>query len=205
MKQNEDVDAFLTLLKAGLWENQVYRPFNSHINIFEIFKLAIEQSVVGLVAAGIEQINDADTGFNVPRDVAIKIAGEMLLLERRNREMNEFIADLVKSLRKERLYPILLKGQGIAQCYERPLWRAAGDVDLLMSEKDYERAKEYYKPYVDEYTKEIKSTKEFVVNVDTWVVELHGTLHCRVTNRLDKFLDKIQDECLLVHGIMAMI
>ena len=96
MKQNEDVDAFLTLLKAGLWENQVYRPFNSHINIFEIFKLAIEQSVVGLVAAGIEQINDADTGFNVPRDVAIKIAGEMLLLERRNREMNEFIADLVK-------------------------------------------------------------------------------------------------------------
>ena len=195
MKQNEDVDAFLTLLKAGLWENQVYRPFNSHINFFEIFKLAFEQSVMGLVAAGIEQINDADTGFNVPRDVAIKIAGEMLLLERRNRDMNDFIADLVKSLRKERLYPILLKGQGIAQCYERPLWRAAGDVDLLMSEKDYERAKEYYKPYVDEYTKEIKSTKEFVVNVDTWVVELHGTLHCRVTNRLDKFLDKIQDEC----------
>ena len=34
---------------------------------------------------------------------------------------------------------LLVKGQGIALCYIRPLWRVAGDIDLFLN-KDY-----YYK------------------------------------------------------------
>ena len=55
--------------------------------------------------------------------------------------MNEYLAQLIEKLRRNEVYTLLVKGQGIAQCYERPLWRACGDIDLLLSTDNYEKAK----------------------------------------------------------------
>lgn len=60
--------------------------------------------------------------------------------------MNKFIAEMVDKMRVVGIYTLLVKGQGIAQCYERPLWRVSGDVDLLLSEENYQKAKEYLVP-----------------------------------------------------------
>ena len=53
--------------------------------------------------------------------------GQTLQIEQRNRAINEFVARLIGELRKADVYTLLVKEQGIAQCYERPLWRACGD------------------------------------------------------------------------------
>lgn len=51
MESNNDQKAFLALLRAGLWEIS--------FTIFSvIFKIAEEQSVKGLVTAGIEHLQD---------------------------------------------------------------------------------------------------------------------------------------------------
>jgi len=52
-------------------------------------------------------------------------------------------------LRAAGVETLLVKGQGIAQCYERPLWRASGDIDLLVDADKYESAKSVVLPWAD--------------------------------------------------------
>lgn len=49
---------FFALLQAGLWEKEVRLNPYGKIDFESLFQLADEQSVVGLIAAGIENVND---------------------------------------------------------------------------------------------------------------------------------------------------
>lgn len=61
-----------------------------------IQKLAEEQSLVGLVAAGIEYF----TAYSLPLTEKLTLLGKSQLTEQRNEEMNRFIAELVAQLNK---------------------------------------------------------------------------------------------------------
>lgn len=106
--------------------------------------------------------------------------------------MNGFVGELIKSLRKNDIYALLVKGQGIAQCYERPLWRSCGDVDLLLSADNYEKAKSFLIPLADRLEEEFVIFKHYGMTIKNWEVELHGTLCPRLTNRIDKAVDEVQ-------------
>ena len=126
---------FFELVRVGLWESQnpvsgFTFQVSSDVDWGEVYRLAEEQSVVGLVAAGIDWFRVNDSRFMVPQEWSLQFVGQTLQLEQRNRAMNEFVARLIEQLGKEDIYALLVKGQGIAQCYERPLWSACGDVDL---------------------------------------------------------------------------
>lgn len=100
----------------------------------------------------------------------------------------------MEQLRTEDIYAILVKGQGIAQCYKKPLWRACGDVDLLLSESNYERAKELLCPLATDVETEYTHFKHQGMTIDGWVVELHGTLHSRLSKRVDRMIDEVQKD-----------
>lgn len=186
---DKNKQAFFALVRAGLWEQDVQLALFGQIDFNEVYWLAEKQSVVGLVAAGIEHVVDA----KVPQDVALTFAGSTLQLEQQNIAMNGFVANLIKQLRKKDIYALLVKGQGIAQCYERPLWRASGDIDLLLSDSNYERAKAALLPLAIEVDTEYKSLKHLGMTLNGgFVVELHGMLHSRLSNRIDKTIDKAQ-------------
>jgi len=53
---------FFELLRAGLWDKEIRLPQYNSIDYSFIFQLAEEQSVVGLVTAGLEHVTDE----NVP-------------------------------------------------------------------------------------------------------------------------------------------
>ena len=165
MKFDNNKQAFFALVQAGLWEHDVRLSQFKEIDIKEIYRLAEEQSVVGLVAAGIEHVVD----MKVPQEDALTFVGTALQLEQRNAAMNEFVANLVEKLRKADIYAILVKGQGVAQCYERPLWRAPGDVDLLLSNDNYEKAKSYLSPLVSFVDDEDKKENTWLL---LWVLGL---------------------------------
>lgn len=84
--------------------------------------------------------------------------GRTVQLEQRNQAMNYFIGVTVEKMRESGIYTLLVKGQGVAQCYERPLWRSCGDVDFFLDDENYERAKAFLKPLAasveDEYVRE---------------------------------------------------
>lgn len=193
--------AFLALLRAGLWESEVKLSPYKELDYNQIYLLAQEQSVVGLVAAGIEHLVDT----KIPQTLALQFAGDTLQLEQRNRAMNAFISDLFIKLKSTRIDALLVKGQGIAQCYERPLWRASGDIDLLLDEDNYIQAKKYLIPLADAVEEENTRTLHQGLNIVPWEVELHGTLRTELWKRIDKGIDSIKDEMFRNHEFQVWI
>ena len=185
--------AFFKLVQAGLWQKQVSLASYEDVNYGEIYRLAQEQSVVGLVAA-VEKVLDV----KVPQSIALTMAGEMLQLERRNRAMNVFVEDLIGKLQNEDVYALLVKGQGVAQCYERPLWRSSGDVDLLLSEDNYKKAIQLLTSQASSIEDESTYKKHIAMTIDGWSVELHGTLRSGLWGSIDREIDETQNA--LFHG-----
>lgn len=180
--------AFLTLVRSGLWEQDVQIKQFEKIDYSEVCRLAEEQSVVGIIAAGLEHV--LDTKLN--RDFALAIVGNTLQLEQRNIAMDEFVAKLIGLLRCHEVYALLLKGQGVAQCYERPLWRTCGDVDLFLSEKNYVNAKKILVPLASKLDEENGYNQHLALTIDSWCVELHGSLRGGLWKKAERVLDKVQ-------------
>lgn len=181
--------AFYALVRAGLWESDtLLSPFGK-IDYSEILRLAEEQSVDGLVAAGFDHITD----IKAPQEVVLQFVGSALQLEQQNLAMNCYINVLNKKLIEEGIFSVLIKGQGVGQCYERPLWRACGDIDLLLDAKGYDNAKRLLFPIAENVEKEFSYFKHVGMTLDGWVVELHGTFQSRLSKRIDNEIDSIQE------------
>lgn len=56
---------------------------------------AYEQSVTGLVTAGLERVRDVV----VPKDWTLQFIGSTLQIEQRNKAMNAFVAQLIAKMR----------------------------------------------------------------------------------------------------------
>lgn len=152
-----------------------------------MYQLAEEQSVIGLVLAGIEH-----SSVKPPQGLLLQWIGQVQILEQQNLAMNKFIAGLIEKLRRADVYTFLLKGQGIAQCYERPLWRCCGDVDLFLNEDNYKRAKELLVPIASKVEREYVREKHLGMTINSFVVELHGSLYSGLSSKIEKGLDEIK-------------
>ncbi len=190
---DNNTQAFLALVRAGLWETDIQLSPYGEVDFKEVYRLAQEQSVVGLVAAGLEHVVD----IKVPKDTALLFAGEALQLEQRNSAMNYFIAELVDKMQSASIKTLLIKGQGVAQCYERPLWRSCGDVDYLLDKDNYDKAKNYLLPLADTVNDENENCRHQAITINPWVVEIHGSLHTELSLRIDKKLDAILNDLFL--------
>lgn len=195
------IRAFFELVKAGLWGNE-----NPDIRIEgttdwqEVYRLATEQSVLGLVLAGFEH-----SGVKPPQMLLLQWIGEVQVIEQRNKEMNIFVADLIEKLRKNEIYALLVKGQGIAQCYEKPLWRSCGDVDLLLSVDNYEKAKGVLIPLASEVETEYQGSLHLGMTIDGWVVELHGSLRVGLPQKINCVLDDIQTDTFYGGNVLSWL
>lgn len=192
MSPGDTQQAFFELLRAGLWDKDARLSVFGAIHLKEICRIAEEQSVVGLVAAGLERVTDVKH----PKEEVLQIVGQTLQLEQRNKAMNAFVSELIGRLKDAGIYALLVKGQGVAQCYARPLWRACGDVDLLLNADDYEKAKKLLVPLATEVETEYTHFKHIRMTIDGWEVELHGTLHSRLSRRVDRRVDAVQEDTL---------
>lgn len=194
MIQNYTQEQFLEIVRAGLFPGKEARVLvhGSAVDWDKIFRFAEEQSVMGLVAAGLEMLPSAE---RPPQEVLLQFIGSALQIEQQNNELNAYLAKLVGLLRQNDVYAILVKGQGIAQCYEKPLWRASGDIDLLLSDTNYEKAKQVLLPIALTVDQEYSAFKHLGMTMqESVVVELHGTMHSRLSRRIDRVIDEAQKD-----------
>lgn len=181
--------AFLELVRGGLWETEVHLLPYGNIDFSEILQLATEQGVVGLVASGMERVTDV----KVPQADVLQFVGQTLKVEQLNKEMNQFIGELVKKMGDADIYAILVKGQGVAQCYKKPMWRPSGDVDFLLSEVNYKKAKALLLPLSSHSKNEERYSQHLGMSIGKWYVEIHGSLRTGLSARVDKEVDAAQD------------
>lgn len=154
MKNNKSIETFFALIRAGLWADKLVHGEelivngSSNVDWEEVYRIAEEQSVIGVVLAGIEKTNMNRTdNLNRPsQGMLLQWIGEMQMLEQQNKEMNYFIGVLIDKMRVDGINAVLVKGQGVAQCYQRPLWRVSGDVDFLLDKENYFKAIDYLMP-----------------------------------------------------------
>ncbi len=190
MKLDNNHKAFFALVKAGLWEQEAQLSSFDNIGFRDVYRIAEEQSVVGLVAAGLEHITDV----KVPQMIALQFAGAAMQLEHRNKAINQFTVGFLKKLKNAGVDSVLIKGQGVAQCYERPFWRASGDIDLLLNKENYEKGKVYLDSIAENRAKEYSFNKEYNTIINGWCVELHGSLRCGLSSALNKGVDAVQKD-----------
>ena len=186
MKDNSQ-EAFFALVRGGLWEKEVQLSQFGKVDFDEIMRLAEDQSVVGLATAGLEHVLDT----KVPQENLLQFIGQSLQIEQQNKDMNKFVAKLVSKMRDAGIYTLLVKGQGVAQTYEKPLWRASGDVDLFLSEDNYQNAKNFLTPLASSVEGEYVGIKHQGMTIDNWVVELHGSLNVGLPGKINRVLDDI--------------
>lgn len=186
---DNNTHAFLALVRAGLWEQDVRLLPHRDIKWPEIYCLATEQSVLGLVLAGLEH-----SDVKPPKGLLLQWIGEVQQIEQRNKEMNCFITELIEKLRKNDIYALLVKGQGVAQCYEKPLWRCSGDVDLLLDSMNYEKAKSLLIPMAEFVNEEDLKKKEVAITIKGVLVELHGNIPFAISKRVDVGIDDVLNE-----------
>lgn len=185
MEKTQEI--FFNLLRAGLWGEKCRLVAYKDINWADIYKMAQAQSVSGLVLAGAEY---ADA--KPPQGLLLQWIGGVQMIEQKNKAMNEFVSSLIERLRDGGAYVLLVKGQGIAQCYRKPEWRACGDVDLFLRDDNYELAKGILKPLASFVEHEGIATKHLGMLLDDWNVEIHGTLYCGLSKKIDIGLDDIK-------------
>jgi len=191
--QSNNQQAFLALVSAGLWTENEYKEYRDSgvsepIEWESVYLLSEEQSLFGVVLSGIERISDE---LRPPQAMLLQWIGEVHMLEQKNKAMNGFIAKLMERLRTAGVNAILVKGQGIAQCYEKPLWRVCGDVDLLLDKENYEKAKTLLAPLATSVEKEYVEELHLGMTLEGWIVELHGTLHSGLSSKIEKGLEGI--------------
>lgn len=185
---NNTQTVFLELVKAGLWGNG-----NPDIRIDgttdwqEVYRLATEQSVLGLVLAGLEH-----SDVKPPQVLLLQWIGEVQMIEQRNKAMNAFVAEAIGALRENDIYALLVKGQGIAQCYEKPHWRPSGDIDFFLSKDNYGKAVSFFKNRYSNYKDGGRYSQEYAFYTDQWMIEVHGSLRTCLSSRIDKEVDTVQ-------------
>ena len=190
MIKDHNIQAFFALLQAGLWSDG-----NPDIRIDgtpdwqEVYRLATEQSVLGLILVGLEH-----SDVKPPQMLLLQWIGEVQMIEQRNKEMNAFIVELIGKLCWADVYTLLVKGQGVAQCYEKPLWRCSGDIDLLLSNDNYLKAKSALKPIASEVANEDVMTKHQALVINGFDVELHGKMPFIISKRVDDGIDDVLDD-----------
>lgn len=193
------IRAFLSLVSGGLWERGVYLKGFGELSFEDIYQLATEQSVLGLVTAGLEHVKDV----KVPQTDILTFIGSSLQIEQCNLSMNRFIEKLMIRFRARDIYSILVKGQGVAQCYEKPLWRSSGDIDLLMSEDSLSKALSFLEALVKEVEKDQFGFIHYSMTIDGWGLELHGTLRGGLGRKIDNVIDEVQADTMNLGSVRA--
>ena len=109
MEYNNNIKAFLELVRTGLWGNipiqgegfRVNDSLFSDVDWEKVYQLAQEQSVQGIVLCGIEELRAKNLELRVPQTLLLQWIGEVQMIEQRNKAMNVFVANFIEKLRKE--------------------------------------------------------------------------------------------------------
>ena len=123
----------LDLLKKGLFCVDVEIP--DEVNWQEVYEEANFQSVIPIVY-------DATVGIeNIPQDVLKKLKAHTIAVMVNNDSVAKVQKEVCELLEKNKINYCILKGLSVARYYNNPELRTLGDVDILVSNKEFAKAK----------------------------------------------------------------
>lgn len=137
--------AMLSLLRLGLWGEKGMGnvlPLSPE-QWLELYQCAQRHTIEGIVFDSFQHL-PAD--LLPPRNLMLKWVVRIEQIERHNTKINQCIKEQLDIFHHRDIFPVLLKGQGIAACYDIPGHRISGDVDWYFDRhSDYLQANEMFR------------------------------------------------------------
>lgn len=96
-----------------------------------VYNMAQKHALTAIVLDGVTCLPVSE---KPPMDLVLKWIGLVQKIEMQNRRLNRLVVLVVDKFRHEHMGCVLLKGQGLATLYPKPLHRMAGDIDLWMTD-----------------------------------------------------------------------
>lgn len=120
---------FFELLRAGLWDKTPQlEGVLSQTQWEEVYALSLEQSVIGMVYAGITKLPASQQPL---MSLQAKLAAHIERIERINSHIAAVQQELIVLLESRGLSPMVLKGMAMNRYYSQPEWRIQGDIDFF--------------------------------------------------------------------------
>ena len=142
MVDREIQKALLSLLRLGLWgkkDMETMFPLSDG-QWSQLYQYAQRHTIEGVIFDSFQRL---PSNLLPPRSLLLKWTVRIDQIERRNQQMNVCIREQLSLFHAHEVYPVLLKGQGLAACYDIPNHRVCGDVDWYFETKsDYIKVNE---------------------------------------------------------------
>lgn len=122
-------DVFFTLLRHATGSKDVIPTTISAEEWDEVFELAKQQSLVGIIFCAIEKLDPVQ---RPPRRLLLKWWSIAEQIKRRNQLLNETARQVERCFAKDEFRGTILKGVGMAALYPEPLYRTPGDIDIWL-------------------------------------------------------------------------
>lgn len=195
---------FFRLLRSGTFgDGEPVEPMSAW-KWNRLYQTSLMHGVGALVADGIKHHAD-DFFLQIPSGTMSIWQRTTIETESANRNMNVRVAELIGTMNKEQMRPILLKGPGISMLYDNPLHRTTGDIDIYFPYAPQGRkADEWARKHGKDVVEKEKTTLQYEWNGIR--IEHHHRLQ-RLTNpRLNKRLQNIiKKETACCDSAYAMI
>ena len=131
-------EQFFSLLRSGLWGTEADASlFDASTDWMALFQIAKSQSTLALVYDGILTL---PRELRPERRLFLQWSNIVAQIEEENDHLNDRLHEVFRIFQDAGLSPVLLKGQGVAQCYRQPEHRQCGDIDVFIGKRDYEKA-----------------------------------------------------------------
>lgn len=163
---------FFALLRAGLWNSPIEETLftDNNTDWLTLLKMAAKQTVSGVIFDGISKLPE---NTQPPTAIMRQLYQTVIRIEQSHELLNNRLTKIIPLLQSESIYPILLKGQGVAQNYPNPVRRQCGDIDLYIGKKDFERSCELANEWGIVADEAIERHKHYHYNWDGVTIEFH--------------------------------
>lgn len=135
MKSYKNEDAFLELLRCGIWGKTPNLKFFEKLTQFdwlEIYMIAGKQTVLGIC---LKSIMDLPNNMKPPTKLLLQWIGVNRFIEANNRKKMQVWKELNAKLEAVGVYPVVLKGMTVSKWYAHPMSRQSSDIDIFIPEK----------------------------------------------------------------------
>ena len=135
MKDYKNEDAFLELVRSGIWGKAPHVDFFKHLTEFdwlEIYMIAGKQTVLGIC---LKPILDLPDNLKPPTKLLLQWVGLNRYIEATNYKTLQVWKELESKFHEKGIYPVVVKGMTVAKWYANPMSRQSCDVDIYIPEK----------------------------------------------------------------------
>lgn len=127
MQQDKNQQAFIELLQLSLGTREQMSRVPSKFGWQALYEEGQRQAVDSILLEGIERLSENQ---RPPKDLLLQWIGTGERLKQQNQRLNKACLDLQTLFSNNGFQSCILKGQGNALLYSKPLLRQCGDIDI---------------------------------------------------------------------------